>query len=183
MIHVEAQGQEEPNDPWLDMIFGITDWQVSETHVTFRCAEQSDLGEVGFRGHVPRFWKPFADAQGEVIEPLTSQTVSLSANGVRSANLTRYVNGWPVGFSEEEDDGMPPWSHDPGVLTFACVNLGQGEAIDLAKDYGRLKLFHEQAPYWESFFHIVPEAQQVAWNEKDQCYRARQRDMLLKIWE
>jgi hypothetical protein len=181
MIHVEAQGQEDPKEPWLDMVFEMVDCRVEAEEVAFTCAAQSDLGELGFSGRVPRYWPSFIDASGEVAEPLVFKPVRLMADAERSAALARYVSGWPVSASEDASD-MPPWDHPPSVLVFACVHLGGEGDIDLAKDYARLKLFHERDPYWESFFHFVPEAGQIAMNEKDPSYRKHQRDTLVRAW-
>lgn len=182
MIRIDAQEQEDSQQPWLDMIFQFRDIKVAEKSVAIDCVAMANGTPAGFRMTLPRFWQSILNENGEVAE-FKFASGQLESSGAATRALVDWVCTYPSTVPQDEDaPDLPKNDYLGGRMDVSLVHLGQND-VDLSRNETGLKLFHEFEPYFELFLSVDPQNGIVRLNEKDPAYRHAQQVVFARAWK
>ena len=181
MISIDAQPQDDPNAPWLDMIFEVASFiDKGDMYAVQLVALHGDV-RVGFACSVPQRWESIFDSDGEPTRQPSAQILTMTATQDSPA-LAQYLNHWSELEIDAEDvdyfsEELPRPNYPKGQIPLNAVYLGE-EDKTIEHGLTRLKLFHEFEPYFEAFLTLDLDAGHAALNEKDMDYRNAFRSVL-----
>lgn len=172
-MSVNIQSHVGPEDVghWMDMIFTITDTQISDEKVHLSLEAIAGGHAVGFMVEVPRHWRGAGEDYATL--DFKQDSIKLTAMDQQSNNLILWMKAWceanPSEDDEEFEDALDMDKIRP-EFRFTGVNLGADDA-DVVVDSSRIKIFYEQELYFEMFLNVDVLNGSVTLNEKDQSYR------------